>query len=237
MRSVILSLVVVGMLVLAGCLGPLQTSPDGSSDSSNSTVVASGVGSVGADADLAVLSLAVSSVADTADDARADTATRVEVLRTALADAGVDEANVTTTSFSLTPQYDHREGRGDVVGYHAVHALQVEVAPADAGRIVDVAVGAAEVEVWSVSFTLSEEKRAELRSEAIAEAVASARADADAAAEAADLTIAGVESVQVGDSEMPVAWFAETAAEGGSTEFAPGPVEVTATVTVTYRTA
>jgi uncharacterized protein YggE len=236
MRRAFLPIVLVGLLVLAGCLAPLGTASAADANSDNSTVVATGVGSVSTDADLAQLTLAVSSTADTADDARGQTATRVDALVTALTDAGVDEANVTTTSFTLTPLYDYREGGRQLLGYRAVHVLQVEVAPADAGRIVDTSVGAAEVEIWGVAFTLSDERRAELRSEAIADAVANARNDADAAAGAAGLTITGVDSVQVGGYAYPVARYAEAAAEDGSTEFMPGPVTVSASVTVSYRT-
>lgn len=235
MRHSLLPVAVVGLLLLAGCLGPTQTTLAAPGDSSNSTVVATGTGTVTTDADLAVLSIAVSSTADTADEAREDTARRVAALTAALTEAGIAEENVTTTSFSLTPQYDYRNGRGEVIGYRAVHALQVEVAPDDAGRIVDVSVGAAAVEVWSVAFTLSDERRTELRGDAIAEAVELARADADAAAGAADLQVTGVHSIQVGSNGGgPVYRYADAAAEDGSTEFMPGPVTVTATVTVTY---
>lgn len=239
MRRLPLTIAVAGLLVLAGCVAPFQTAPGESADDTpaSGTVVATGSGSVTADPDLAVLSLAVRSTADTADDARAATANRVDDLRAALADAGVDDENVTTTSFSLAPEYDHREDGRDVVGYRAVHVLQVETAPADAGPVVDASVAAAEVEVWNVAFTLSDERREELRADAIADAVAAARSDAEAAADAADLTVAGVESMQVGSQPGAVPYAAErTVADdgAGATEFQPGPVTVSASVTVTY---
>lgn len=235
MRPAALPLAVAGLLLLAGCTAPLQTAAPNDTPADSGTVVATGAGSVTADPDLAVLSVAVVSTADTADGAREATATRVDTLLTALADAGVDEANVTSTGYSLTPQYDYRDGSRDLLGYRAVHTFRVETAPADAGRIVDVSVAGAGVEVWSVAFTLSEDRQDELRADAIAAAVESARHDAEAAAGAADLTIDGVDSVQVGSAPVPYPQVADARAEAGATEFQPGPVTVSASVTVTYR--
>lgn len=237
MRPYLLPVTVAGLVLLAGCSAPLQTASPGRSDDVSRTVVATGTGSVTADPDLAVLSLAVSSSADSADAAREATATRVDALLTALDDAGVDEENVTTTRFSLAPEYDHRDGTRDVDGYRAVHALRVEVAPADAGRIVDVSVDAAEVEIRNVAFTLSDDRQEELREDAIAGAVDAARSDAEAAADAAGLSIDGVDSVQVGSGPVTYSRVAEASADSAATEFQPGPVTVSATVTVSYRTS
>lgn len=235
MRPAALPLAVVGLLLLAGCTAPLQTTAANDPPADSGTVVATGAGSVTADPDLAVLSVAVASTADTADAAREATATRVDTLLTALADAGVDEANVTSTGYSLTPQYDYRDGSRDLLGYRAVHTFRVETAPADAGRIVDASVAAADVEVWSVAFTLSDDRREALRADAIAAAVENARRDAEAAAGAADLTIDDVDAMQVGSASVPSPQVADARAEAGATEFQPGPVTVSATVTVTYR--
>lgn len=238
MRPYLLTLTVVALFVLAGCVSPLQAATGVAADSDNSTIVASGVGTASADPDLAVISVAVNSFSRSADSARAMTAERVNDLLAALDEAGVADDAVTTTSYSLTPQYDYRDGTTRTIGYRAVHSMQIEVAPDDAGRIVDVSVGAADVEVWSVSFTLTDERRNELRTEAIAAAVNFAKNDADAAATAAGLTVVGVESINIGSqpSYGPYPYYAEARAEDSSTTFNPGPVTVSATVTVTYRT-
>lgn len=242
MRSV-LPLTLAGLLLLAGCAAPLQTAPAGSTadvadSTASDTVVATGAGSVTADPNLAVVTVAVRSSADAADAARERTATRVADLRDALADAGVDDENVTTASFSLTPEYDHSKGDREVVGYRAVHVLRIETAPADAGRVVDASVAAAAAEVYGVQFTLTDERREELRADAIADAVDAARSDAEAAASAADRSLGEVDSMQVGSAPVAYPYAADRAvAEGGagSTEFQPGPVTVSATVTVSYR--
>jgi hypothetical protein len=234
--------VTLGLLVLlAGCLGPLQattsaptTTPTTATD--ETVVSATGTGSVDAVADLAVVSLAVAATADTADDARGRVAADAERMRTALHDAGVPDDAVATTSFAVFPEYDYRDGGRTERGVRAVHTFQVETDPDRAGEVVDVAVANGATEVRGVSFTLTPETRASLRAQAIDRAVAAARADADTMAGAADLSITGVESVSTSGSVSPVERFAaESAADGPQTAFEPGPVVVSVTVDVRYR--
>lgn len=239
LRTGLVPLVVAGLVLLAGCSAPFgtaQAAPDGESNAGPS-IAATGVGTVEADPDLAVVRLSVVAVADSADAARADAADRTDRLVAALRDAGVDEEDVATVGYHLGPRYDYRAEQRELVGYRAVHSLTVEVAPDRAGAVVDAAVGAAEVTVDGVQFTLSDETRQQLREEAVAAAVADARSDADAAASAAGLTVTGVDTMTVGGSGpvFPVRYAEATADAGGKTSFQPGPVTVRVSVQVTYR--
>jgi hypothetical protein len=240
MRSTALTLAVAGLVLLTGCLGaaPLQTDagtshPDGADVP---TVSASGTGEVTAEADLAVVSVSVVSRAETAEAARADAATRSEALTAALADAGVPEDAVETTGFSLRADYDRDR---EPTGFVATHSYRVEVAPGEAGTVVDVAVGAAATTVDGVHFTLTDETRTSLRAEALSRAVSDARADADTVAEAAGLTVTGVETAAVGGDHAPYrsVAYAEDAAGGAASTFQPGPVSVTAQVSLVYEAA
>jgi hypothetical protein len=232
MDTRILPLFVVGLVLLAGCAGPLQTGA--ASESSGPTIATSGTGEVTAEADLAVVSLSVVSEADTAAAARDDNAARVESLRGAMADAGFADA-LQSTGFTLRVD---RDREGDPEGFVATHSFEVEVAPADAGTVVDVAVDAAGTEVSNVRFTLTDESRAELRDQALTLAVEDARADADTVAAAADLEVTGVLTATTAGDAVP---FREVAfderAGGAATSFSPGPVTVAATVQLTYTAA
>jgi hypothetical protein len=222
------------VVLLAGCAGPLQTG-GGSADADGSTIAVSATGAASAEADLAVVHLSVDVTAESANDARDRAASGVNAVRSALADAGVPDANVTTTAFGISPVYDYVDGERELDGYRAVHSLAVETAPANAGSVVDAAVGAGATTVEGVRFTLSDERRADLRETAITRAMANARADADGIAAAADLSVTGVRHASTGASfePHPVARFEDAA--GAETSFQPAPVTVTATVDVTYR--
>lgn len=239
MNRTFTAIALAGLLLLAGCsAAPIDNAAaatEPGADGEETTIVTTGTGSVAAQPDTAVLWLAVVATGDTAETAREDAAQRTDALLDALSDAGVADDAVTTAGYSLTAQYDYSGDERDVVGYRAVHTLRVEAAPDEAGELVDVAVGAAGVEVHGVQFTLSDDAREELRAEAVDAAMSAARADADAAAEAAALAVTGIQQVQVGTSHGYDVRFAETADAG--TEFRPGEVDVQVTVTVTYRAA
>lgn len=239
MNRVFTAVALAGLLLLAGCsAAPIDTAAatDAPTDDGATTIVTTGSGSVSAQPDTAVLQLAVVATGDSAETVRADAAERTDALLDALSDAGVPEDAVTTAGYSLTAQYDYAGGERELVGYRAVHTLQVETAPDEAGETIDAAVGAAGVEVYGVQFTLSDEAREELRAEAVDAAMNAARSDADAAAGAANLSVTGVEQVQIGSSPGYNVRYAESA-DSASTQFRPGEVSVQVTVTVTYRAA
>lgn len=238
MTRTVTAIALAGLLLLAGCsAAPVDNAAAATEPASGeeTTIVTTGTSSVAAQPDTAVLWLAVVATGDTAETAREAAAERTDALLDALSDAGVPDEAVTTAGYSLTAQYDYSGDERDVVGYRAVHTLRVEAAPDEAGELVDVAVGAAGVEVHGVQFTLSDDARDELRAEAVESAMTAARADADAAAEAGDLSVTGIEQVQVGSNHGYDVRFAD-ATEAG-TEFRPGEVSVDVTVTVTYRAA
>jgi len=226
----LLAAVTALLFVTAGCLAGTQTAPE----TTASTISVSAAGEVSAPPDLAVVRVAVVATADTADAARGDAATDVDRARAALGELDLPDGAVTTAYFAVSPEYDDK-GR-EIVGYRAIHALEIE-APVDdeAGVVVDAAVGAGADSVDGVTFTLRDETRRELRADALDAAMASARADADAVAATEDLTITGVRSISMSGDDVPFFARAEAAdAADGRTSFDPGPVTVTARVDVTY---
>lgn len=227
-----MTLLVALAVVLAGCSAPLQTGTGMETDAT--TISVSATGTANAEADLAVVSLTVEATADTADDARAQVATGVADVRSALADAGVSAENVTTTGYGISPVYDFSNGNRTLRGYQAAHSLAVEVAPDRAGEAIDVAVGAGATRVDGVAFTLTDERRAELRATALDRAMAAARTDADGIADATDLSVTGVESASTSADYGPYP-LTRVADESGGTVLTPAPVSVSVSVSVTYR--
>ena len=252
MRTVLTTFALAALVLVAGCAAPFAADGNGvdrtgpivgqvttatdDSDWPGPVISVSSTGRGAAESDHAVVRVSVTSTADTADAARSSVAADSERMREALRDAGVADDAVRTVNYAIYPRYDYRTEERELIGYQAVHAYAVEVAPDRAGEVVDVAVANGADTVDGVTFTLSEEARADLREQALTQAMTSARADADAIASAAGLTVTGVqEASTVADyGYMPVYRVAESDAAGGSTSFEPGPVTVTATVQVTY---
>ncbi|QLG61283.1 SIMPL domain-containing protein [Halorarum salinum] len=230
------TLLTVLVVLLAGCAGAVtNAAPNaGSGDSADTNAVtATGSATVSAAPDVATITVAAESTADTAAAARTQVAEDADALRTALADAGYE---VETVDFRLRPEFDRAGGEREQVGYRAVHVFEFEAQPDAAGEAVDLAVDNGAAAVNDVRFELDDEHRAELRREALADAVGDARGDAEAVAGAADRTVGSELSMQVGSqgySPHEVRYTAEAA--DSATSFEPGPVTVSASVTVTYE--
>lgn len=232
---------VAALVLLAGCGTALQTA-DGSTPADGTaagatqqTVSTSGTGDADADADRAVVTVAVTARADTAEGAREAVAANATRMRDALRDAGIDDDAVTTAYYVVQPRFEVDRDRDDrtLVGYEAVHASRIDAAADAAGTVVDTAVGNGASEVQGVTFTLSDETRAELREQALEHAMSAARADAETVASSANLSITGVQSASTGGGVGPVYETRATVADTGSA-FDAGSVTVTATVDVTY---
>ena len=189
--------------------------------------------------DLAMVRVTVEATAESAEDARASVAADAERMRAALREAGVPDDAVSTEAFSIYPQYDYDDGERELVGYRAIHAYRIEVAPDRAGEVIDVAVGNGATGVSGVSFTLSDEARQELRQEALTTAVENTRADAETVAAAAGATLGDARTISTSNGgsvgSFPVYETRNDA--GGSTVVEPGTVRVTASVTVVYDLA
>ncbi|SFG61654.1 hypothetical protein SAMN04488063_2592 [Halopelagius inordinatus] len=237
-RAYVVPIALAALVLLSGCLAPLQAgggSDAGASDPA--TISATGSGEVTAEADLAVVSVSVTATADSADAARQQVATDAEQMRQALRDAGIADDAVETVAYRVNPEYDHSGDSRDIVGYRAVHTYSVEVEPDRAGEVVDVAVGNGADQIDNVAFTLTDQTRAELRERAIENAVDAARTDAETVASASNLTLGDVRSASTDGGVQPM-YYERAALEdtaGGGTSFEPGPVTVTATVSVTYE--
>lgn len=194
---------------------------------SNVTITVGATGTANAQPDLAVISVAVEASAPSADAARTAVAENVSGMRDALTGANVSDDQIRTTYFTI-----QTERENGTVTYRAVHGFELRVSVDDAGSVVDAAVDGGATRVDGVQFTLSGETARELRSDILEDALTSARADADAIASATSVEVQSVTSVETTDGGVgPV--FAEQTRDG--TTFDPGPVTVTAHVTVTYR--
>ncbi len=232
-------LLVISTAILAPCAA--QTEP-----CDEQVIHVSGTGTVTTSPDQAEISLAVETEHTDVKTAQQENAARMTEVISALKNAGIPADNLSTTGYSIYPVYDEKPVSssipwGNEIKYYRVsNTLLVSLDEIDrAGEVIDLAVASGADRVNYLSFGLSDEKSAELRSEALTRAVWAARSDAEAVTAAMDLAITGVKEIQVGGAlspyryaEAPLAYDAATAV---STPIEPTDVDVTATVTITYR--
>ena len=204
------------------------------------TVTVAGEGTASAPPDEAVVAVAVVAEGDDPTAVGDDLREGSEALRSALADAGVEDDQVETTDYWIRETWREPSAEEpDAPAYRGVHAYQVTLDDVDrAGPIVDASAEAG-AEVRWVAFTLSDERRADVRDEALTAAMDDARRQAETLAAAGDLSLVGVRTVDAADRRGGVVFEDDAVEEAAATGtvIEPGDVTVRSSVRVTYDAA
>jgi hypothetical protein len=203
-----------------------------------SGISVSGQGVAAAAPDIASLSLGVSTLADTARQARDDAAAGMTDLIASLTDNGIAEDDYHTSRFSIDPEVDYRPNGEQVLrGYRVTSVLSVTVRDLDrVGEVIDDAVDAVGDPIRVQGVTFSIESPAALQSEARAQAMADAKAKAEELAKLAGVGLGRPIAISEssGGGQPPVFFSAAEAAMDIETPITPGQLEITVTVQVTY---
>lgn len=217
---------------LAMLAAPL-TKPAAADESNGPAITVTGEASSRFAPDLAVISVAVETTAATARAAAGENAAKAARIIEALKGLVGPGGEVSTSSYSITPEYEERKifsGIPEIIGYRATNRVTARTAAIDrAGEMIDRAVSAGANRVDRLAFILSDPEKA--CDELIKEASGRARSVAEATAREFGVTVAGVESIRpsCGTGAMPVAAFSMRLAEA-ATPVEPGGIEVRATV-------
>ena len=167
--------------------------------------------------------------AQSASDALSANAKLMNQVVAALKSAG--GSDLQTQQVSLYPQTNDQ---GQVTAYVADNSVSAKAKIADAGALIDAAVGAGANTVNGPSLDVSD-RDARYR-DALGKAVDDARAKAEALAKAGGFGVGVVSSVteQSANAPGPVP-MVDAAAKTASTPIEPGTQDVTADVVVTFR--
>ncbi len=243
---------VVGLLALAcGGSEPAAGSPAGADSVSTEGLAAllaegddasgisvSGRGVAVAVPDIASLSLGVSTVRDSARQARDDAASRMTDLIASLEENGIAEEDYHTSLFSIAPEIDYRSNGQQVIrGYRVTSILAVTVRDLDrVGEVIDDAVDAVGDPIRVQGVTFSIEDPAALQSEARALAMSDAKTKAGELAALAEVDLG--KPIAISESSAggvpPVFFEAADLAQSVETPISSGQLEITVSVQVTY---
>ncbi|MCH7577305.1 MAG: SIMPL domain-containing protein [Chloroflexi bacterium] len=249
---VLTALALVGVLALA--CGDSNSDAGSASDSGSSSLEAlaarlangddaggisvSGQGIAVAAPDIASLSLGVSTVRDSARQARDDAASLVTELIASLEENGIAEEDYHTSRFSIDPEIDFRPSGEQVIrGYRVTSILAVTVRDLDrVGEVIDDAVDAVGDPIRVQGVTFSIEDAAALQSEARALAMADAKTKAEELAALAEVDLGKPIAISEssGGGPPPVFFGAAQLAQDVETPISPGQLEITVSVQVSY---
>ncbi|MEM6624430.1 MAG: SIMPL domain-containing protein [Pseudomonadota bacterium] len=198
------------------------------------TVVSTG--SVFAVPDMAVVTVGIETEAPTASKAQADNAQAAAETILALRESGIAARDIRTMSLVISPIYADRRNAPDsapsVRAYRVVNRIQATVRDISAvGQLLDAVIVSGANRIDNLYFAMSTEPV--LLDEARRRAVAEATRRAELYAQAMGVILGPVQSLHEGANQGPRgAPMAEMRVSSGA--IAPGELEVSATVTITW---
>jgi len=203
-----------------------------------STIQVSGEATSTVEADMAVLSLGIVQQAKTPTAAREAVTAAADRVIASLSSLGIEKKLIRTSNFSISPVRDDRPGKQSlIVGYLADMSITVTLDDtALAAEAVEAAMGAGANEIRSLDYRKKNEDS--LRVETLTLAVANASAKARAMAEALGRKLGKAISVEEQGYSMRAPdsrlYMAKAAGAGSQEAFAPGSIEVSASVLVVF---
>ncbi|MFZ9772794.1 MAG: SIMPL domain-containing protein [Ilumatobacteraceae bacterium] len=234
-RLGVIGVVIASALVLAACGETVNIGDDGVAES----ITVQAVGTADVVPDSVRLSLTISVVSDSNEDALSLAASAADRVRGVVTDSGVATADIATQTVTVNPEYSYTEAEGQkIIGYRASQVFDVLIRDAEgAGAVVDAVVAAGGADV-SINYT------SPVVEDATASAVA-ARKDAVAKARAKAEEYAALLDVELGDvlyltevsspNNVVIGAKADAAAESLGTTVDLGTQEVTVTVEVRWE--
>lgn len=230
-----ISVVIASALVLAACGETVNIGDDGVAES----ITVQAVGTADVVPDSVRLSLTISVVSDSNEDALSLAASAADRVRGVMTDSGVATVDIATQTLTVNPEYSYTEAEGQkIIGYRASQVFDVLIRDAEgAGAVVDAVVAAGGADV-SINYT------SPVVEDATASAVA-ARKDAVAKARAKAEEYAALLDVELGDvlyltevsspNNVVIGAKADAVAESLGTTVDLGTQEVTVTVEVRWE--
>lgn len=224
MRSIILAIAL---------LLPIQAL----ADELPATLTVTGHGSAAAVPDMATVLTGVESFAETASEALAMNSDQMTGVLAELADAGIAQTDIQTSSLSIQPRYSDRKGGEtyQVVGYQVRNALSVQVRDvASLGAILDAIVRSGANRIDAVRFGFTDPTA--LKQQARRDAVADALATAEIYASAAGVSLGDILSISDRSaSPRPMPGMAMAEMARSAVPMAPGESSVSDTVRVVWE--
>jgi uncharacterized protein YggE len=164
-------------------------------------------------------------------------------VRKAVMGEGLSADQIETSGYSVYPirVWSEKEGKYQLLGYRTVHNLKLKATNiSNVGRVIDAAVSAGANNVENIVFTLSDQRYEELKSQVLLNATSNAKAKAEAIATQMGIKLAGVYHVSEGYvSIVPIYKGIEMLQESSQvpTEISPGLIEVSASISTSYKIA
>ena len=236
MPTQLLALAAVAVAALTGC--DAASGPAATADSELREVTVLGSGEVQGAPDTLNVNASIEFIAPDVTGAMNQTSERQQAVITALVDAGVDRADISTTEVSLQPQFS---GAPDdpqaIVGYRASNSIDIKIRQLDAASqalALIVSSGGNATRINSVNYSIDDDSQ--LVRDARSRAFEDARERAEQYAQLSGMELGKVVSISEAQGPTPPVPLPSTrGAEMATVPLEPGRQTVGFTVTVVWE--
>ena len=232
-------------VLLAACASEAGSTPQeitvNTSEEATSGISVSGMGEVTGTPDTVEVGLGVSVLGETVDQAASTAAEKAQAVIDALTSNGVAEEDITTTDYSIYPEYDYSGNEERLVGYRVTNTVKAKIRDLDStGAILDAATvaGGDDVVVNGLSFSIedNDELVAAAREAAWNDALTKANQLAELSGQGLGEATTITETVSM--PPIPIPYAAEAAEDRAmETPIEPGTSAVTITLQVEFALA
>lgn len=242
MKSSLITIVFIFICLFAytKLFGPIPFSVNSVTTTKTDLFRADGVGKASAIPNTALISMGVTNTASTVLDAQDQTNTLVNNIIADLKKLDISEKNIQTTSYSVRPEYDYKEGTQTIRGYTVTQSLEVKISPIEtANKAVDTAVANGANLVGGITFILDDKTKMQVEEKARKEAIENAKQKAQSLAGLAGMKLGRIVDVQESPREFPRIGF-ETQSlqlkDQAPTQLTPGENTIEVTIVLSYET-
>lgn len=198
-------------------------------------------GKVYAKPDVAVAQFGVTTEGKTTQAVVKENTEKMNAVIKAVKDSGVEEKDIQTTEYSLTPQYDWTELGRIFKGYTLSQQITVKIRNFDKiGEILDATTAKGANNVGNLQFTIDDLEK--IKAEARTKAVEMAKEKAKNLVRETGLSLGKITNIYEDYYSYPQPYALEAKGMGGGAETASvapdvqaGQLEITATINLTYR--
>ena len=213
---------------------------------SNNTLFVSGTAFTKVKPDRVVISIGVETTNKTAKASLDANSESMNKIISALRNSGVKENETSTSSFTISPNYNYTESGTilNITGFTVTNSVQIDSSNlANVSTWIDAAVASGANSINSIDFRISNKKLEDTKNMLIKDAIANAREKADIVSPELGLKVIGVKSITVGEFDyiQPPQPFMEkrfdAAGAGAATTTTPilaGEQEVSASVSIVF---
>ena len=235
-------LIILSFVTLFGytrLLGPIPFSVRSVTTNKNDVFSVTGEGEAVVKPDIVLVNVGIEASGNSVTQVQNQINATISKVAASLKELGVNEKDLKTTNYNISPAYDWNSGRQRIIGYNASTNLSVKVRDIDKiNEVIDAATANGANQVGNITFDVDDKTKAE--EEARKQAVDEAKKKAVEAARIAGFKLGKIINYSEGRNDLPQPVLLRESANvgmggGAPTEVQPGSSEIKIFVTLSYE--